>query len=1034
MNVKYHYETEKKKNKFIIYSIISGKRIVLYFQVDNEEVSNAKCFSSIYELDDLNLKFRKTKIFKNIEEFNDKLIENIKSKTLILQEPYRDAITSIWKISPKSKTQTQTFQLTSTIKHHKSISLIFFSNNKSTEKVKKEIEISFSIKSQNKIKEHFFNKYIYDHWLIDDIFIMEEKNQNVEAKIENCINLYTNVIEGKDKTDDYRTLLIFFDSDDLIKILKGLIIKIYKNQPFLIIFTNKKQEVMKSELENMLKELIEEEEDDEDDNNILPVFDLDNIFIFENNDVGYKKSILPVLKVFRYFNQLGDKFFKQLLDMSDNPIINNEIKSLSNSHYFNILLCGRTGVGKSSFINRIMGEKKAYTSKIKSAGTYRNNYYIHRKYPIKIIDVCGFADGTEAEDIKNKIAGIFNEQIENIIIDEQKDDIFTFYGDKRNNIHLFIYFNVYGEQYDILPGELPIAYEVRDHDIPIIFIVNKCPNKYFIKSGKKLNKIKEQAKEARADTDFENYETFFINCITRRGFGQLFQGIYDLFKESKIDDLTLQKIKDCSIEKKELDDLIENKKIFQGIEPKDIFLSESLTNSVKDIKNLVVRVAAYYQKELGFWKSVGFYWLAKIYNNIHRNSEKNFFPLLTNLVKKIYENFGFKKTDSECNTFIKQTIGKYFNIEYQNNRVQNNNNNNLPRPNTNSNPNNLLRPIPGNPHGVPGNLRPVPVNPHGVPGNPHGVPVNPHGVPINPHGVPINPHGVPINPHGVPINPHGAPVNPHGAPINPHGAPINPHGAPVNPHGAPINPRPVPPNPNTNPLPNPNPNTAPNPEPTVDSTNYTGNNSHYESRLFTLSKKNVKEEDTEKRKRKMTMKLLSPPQLSNESRNEQSTTDVGDDEDNSEEELIEEFSIERFKQDYMTLGKLFWNSEQNYQISENIESKYIKDGNKLSNEIFDISNLEIEPERLLLLVKRDFGIDRSKRESTSIEKILVKLFYISYTCNELISSLCGEINEKNVMFKSVYDFYYKISSIYNNGINGFLEIQKDFIGDSEKNI
>ena len=42
------------------------------------------------------------------------------------------------------------------------------------------------------------------------------------------------------------------------------------------------------------------------------------------------------------------------------------------------------------------------------------------------------------------------------------NDIFNFYEDKRNNIHLLLYFNVFNDKYDILPGELPIIYEAKD--------------------------------------------------------------------------------------------------------------------------------------------------------------------------------------------------------------------------------------------------------------------------------------------------------------------------------------------------------------------------------------------------------------------------------------------------------------------------------------------------------------------------------------------------------------------------------------------
>ena len=107
-----------------------------------------------------------------------------------------------------------------------------------------------------------------------------------------------------------------------------------------------------------------------------------------------------------------------------------------------------------------MGEKKSFTLKTKSIGTERNNFYIHKKYPIKLIDVCGFAEGNETQQNLEKLNSIYKEEISNILIDEPMNDIFSFYGDKRNNIHLLIYFNIYDDRYDIFPGELPLILDI----------------------------------------------------------------------------------------------------------------------------------------------------------------------------------------------------------------------------------------------------------------------------------------------------------------------------------------------------------------------------------------------------------------------------------------------------------------------------------------------------------------------------------------------------------------------------------------------
>ena len=101
--------------------------------------------------------------------------------------------------------------------------------------------------------------------------------------------------------------------------------------------------------------------------------------------------------------------------------------------------------------------------------------------------------------------------------------------------------------------------------------------------------------------------------------------------------------------------------------------------------------------------------------------------------------------------------------------------------------------------------------------------------------------------------------------------------------------------------------------------------------------------------------------------------------------------------------------------------------NKLEEKILKIDEgNKIDGKRLLLLVQKDFGIVNKDNESiieTYNEIIMKKLFYISYTCNELIGLLCGELFQKGFKFKSIYNFYYIVSSSYNSAIEGFINIK-----------
>ena len=555
---------------------------------------------------------------------------------------------------------------------------------------------------------------------------------------------------------------------------------------------------------------------------------------------------MPILKVFSYYNQLGDGFFKDISDMNL-PIeyLKEEFNYLNRTHYFNILLCGRTGTGKSTFINKIMGEKKSFTFKTKSAATFRNNYYVHKKYPIKLIDVCGFAEGNEGKDNLEKIKSIYSKNLDNIIIDQSLDDIFDFYEDKRNNIHLLLYFNIYDDKYDVLPGEMPVILESIEKKIPIIFIVNKCPDEVFEEDNEEFIKdLKDIINDARKDTIYQDLETYFINCLNYKGFDELLKGIYNKFNKYIINNKDMTMLKEGTIEENYFKKLFQDSFFFGSIEPKYYLLNDSLIASIKDIQNLVIKLASYYSNELGFFQSISFFLFSKIYNNIWRNSETNFFPLLTDLVKKIYLNFNIKKNYDECNAFIKLKISQYFDIDMNIDRTQ-----------------------------------------------------------------------------------------------------------------------------------------------------------------FTIYELNEVDRNCDGNEPAPKPKVLKVKK--------QKETSVSDN-----------FDLDKFKKDYTNLGKLFWNSRPNFHPKDEEEKKQIEETEKLGNSI--LSNINnISPERIYHIIGRDFGKDDSKRDASNEEKIIIKLVYISYTCNELISSIAWTINQTGYNYQSICQFYYNISKSYNGAIEGFLEISKE---------
>ena len=155
--------------------------------------------------------------------------------------------------------------------------------------------------------------------------------------------------------------------------------------------------------------------------------------------------------------------------MTNNEVLKKEYNYLNKIYYFNILLIGRSGVGKSSFINAILGENKAFTNDVKLSSTFRCSHYIHKKYPINFIDCFGSAGDGEGKMVEKFFDSIYEGDNRNILI-KNDNDFFCSFPDKRNYIHLILYFNAFR-------GENKLDIDGEDMDLMLIKELFQIENK-----------------------------------------------------------------------------------------------------------------------------------------------------------------------------------------------------------------------------------------------------------------------------------------------------------------------------------------------------------------------------------------------------------------------------------------------------------------------------------------------------------------------------------------------------------------------------
>ena len=181
---------------------------------------------------------------------------------------------------------------------------------------------------------------------------------------------------------------------------------------------------------------------------------------FDINDYNSILNLNTILFRFcSYYNELGDKIIVCPKNQ-EIPIEYNLIEGEYNS-YLNIFCLGRTGCGKSTFLNKLFKEKRSKEGGSGKSTTSKIVRFGIDKTPIRFYDIPGFED-----EEKNKIV------IEKIIetTKEMNND--------RDKIHLILYFINYKAETIFYGMENNIieTLKVNNKNIKIIFVITHTIN------------------------------------------------------------------------------------------------------------------------------------------------------------------------------------------------------------------------------------------------------------------------------------------------------------------------------------------------------------------------------------------------------------------------------------------------------------------------------------------------------------------------------------------------------------------------------
>ena len=468
------------------------------------------------------------------------------------------------------------------------------------------------------------------------------KECTLEDKLNKMIDLLKDKIESCSNSDNNQSFkeVLIIQSNKISKILLESLDDIIGENgqyyhPFIIFLTEEKISVNYEEYKNL------------DDKKI---FFLD----FKEDETSISILIFKLIQCCSYYNELGDYFeingypYQSISDVGED------------STYLNILILGRSQTGKSTFINLLLGEKRAKEGGNNCGCSQKCQKYKVINYPIRLYDTVGFGDEDKnVEDIKKFF--------------KKMDDELT---NAKEKIHLILYFVNYKEGNKFAEKELMLIKEIRNRKILTFFIVTRFernPEENKEKYENQLNQIKNSL-ISKIGQDFEKendlYKFIGVNLVKEDedeqfGFQTIIDQIYTYFKKESKD---LAEIKEM-YDKRDKKEKINWEELFPKIK-KNFFFNhlinyESTVKKYEDEARHAIRKAKIKAGTLGMFPIIDIISHYFVKNSLKNDIEKSFNlnkkeekeEKEKNEEQKKLEDKIDQKVESSFTNFVRQGLG-----------------------------------------------------------------------------------------------------------------------------------------------------------------------------------------------------------------------------------------------------------------------------------------------------------------------------------------------------------------------------------------